>query len=116
VSFWCSATGAAWTWQWRAYPGVWLFIVLLALGMWTWNRAGARAAGRAPRSAHPLFVGGLLVLWLALDWPIGALGAGRYCRIPLSGTTFRTEIEAPASAMFGFEMYSMVVGNPNCAS
>jgi len=76
VSFWCSATGAAWTWQWRAYPGVWLFILLMALGMWAWNRAGARAAGRPQRPAHPLFVGGLLVLWVALDWPIGALGAG----------------------------------------
>ena len=76
MSFWCSATGAAWTWQWRAYPGVWLFILLFALAMWAWNRAGGRAAGRAQRPAHPLFVGGLVVLWLALDWPIGALGAG----------------------------------------
>jgi len=76
MSFWCSATGAAWTWQWRAYPGVWLFIILLAFGMWAWNRAGARAAGHPQRPAHPLFVGGLVVLWLALDWPIGALGAG----------------------------------------
>jgi putative membrane protein len=76
MSFWCSATGAAWTWQWRAYPGVWLFILVLALGMWAWNHAGARTAGRAQRPAHPLFVGGLVVLWLALDWPIGALGAG----------------------------------------
>jgi putative membrane protein len=76
MSFWCSATGAAWTWQWRAYPGVWLFIALLAFGMWAWNRAGARAAGRPQRPVHPLFVGGLVVLWLSLDWPIGALGAG----------------------------------------
>ena len=76
MRWWCSATGAAWTWEWRAYPGVWLFIILLAIGMWAWNRAGARAAGRAPRPVHPLFVAGLIVLWIALDWPIGALGAG----------------------------------------
>ena len=76
MSWWCSATGAAWTWQWRAYPGVWLFIILLAIGMWAWNRAGAREAGHAQRPVHPAFVGGLIVLWLALDWPIGALGAG----------------------------------------
>lgn len=76
MSWWCSATGAAWTWQWRAYPGVWLFIILLAIGMWAWNAAGARAAFAAQRPAHPLFVGGLIVLWIALDWPIGALGAG----------------------------------------
>lgn len=76
MSFWCSATGLPWTWQWRAYPGVWLFILLLAAGMWWWNRAGARRAGIPPRPAHPGFVAGLFVLWLALDWPIGALGAG----------------------------------------
>lgn len=76
MSFWCSATGAAWTWEWRAYPGVWLFIILLAVGMSAWNRAGARASGRPVRPAHPAFVGGLVVLWLSLDWPIGALGAG----------------------------------------
>ena len=55
---------------------MWLFILLLAFGMWAWNRAGARAAGRPQRPVHPLFVGGLIVLWLSLDWPIGALGAG----------------------------------------
>src|SRR5688572_2444643 len=44
--------------------------------MWAWNRAGARAAGRPQRPVHPLFVAGLVVLWLSLDWPIGALGAG----------------------------------------
>jgi len=76
MSFWCSATGEAWTWQWRAYPGVWLFIILLAVGVWAWNRAGARASGRPQPPVHPLFVAGLLVLWLSLDWPIGALGAG----------------------------------------
>jgi putative membrane protein len=76
MSFWCSATGAAWTWQWRAYPGIWLFIILLAVGMWAWNRAGARAAQKPQRPAHPAFVGGLVILWLSLDWPIGALGAG----------------------------------------
>ncbi len=76
MSFWCSATGEAWTWQWRAYPGVWLFILLLAAGVWAWNGAGARAAGRPRPPLHPLFAGGLVVLWLSLDWPIGALGAG----------------------------------------
>jgi cytochrome c oxidase assembly factor CtaG len=76
MSFWCSASGAAWTWQWRGYPGVWLFILLLAFGMWAWNRAGARRVGRPRRPMHPGFLSGLIVLWLALDWPIGALGAG----------------------------------------
>lgn len=76
MQFWCAANGAAWEWTWKAYPGVWLFMILLAVAMLRWNRAGARRAGTTMPPIHPLFVVGLLVLWLALDWPIGALGAG----------------------------------------
>jgi putative membrane protein len=76
MQWWCSAQSTAWTWQWKAYPGVWLFVVLVGVAIWWWNRAGARRAGRSAASLHPACVGGLLVLWLALDWPIGALGAG----------------------------------------
>jgi putative membrane protein len=76
MQFWCAASGAAWTWTWRAYPGVWLFIALLGVFVWRWNRAGARRHGATAPAIHPLFLLGLLVVWLALDWPIGALGAG----------------------------------------
>ena len=81
MSFWCSATGQPWTWEWRAYPGIWLFVLLLAAGMWAWNRAGARAASKHIRPMHPVFLGGLIVLWLSLDWPIGALGAGHLASV-----------------------------------
>lgn len=76
MQFWCSARDTAWTWEWTAYPGVWLFIILLGVGLVRWNRAGARRAGTGASSLHPLSVVGLVLLWLALDWPIGALGAG----------------------------------------
>jgi putative membrane protein len=76
MQFWCSAKDTAWTWEWAAYPGVWLFIIVLGFGLFRWNRAGARAAGLPTPSLHPLAVVGLLLLWIALDWPIGALGAG----------------------------------------
>ncbi len=81
MSFWCSATGQPWTWEWKAYPGVWLFIVLLALGVWSWNRAAARLAGRDAGPVHPAFASGIFVLWLSLDWPIGALGAGHLASV-----------------------------------
>jgi cytochrome c oxidase assembly factor CtaG len=81
VSFWCSATGQPWTWEWRAYPGIWAFVLLLAFGMWYWNAAGARAALKPQRPMHPVFLGGLIVLWLSLDWPIGALGAGHLASV-----------------------------------
>lgn len=76
MQFWCSASSTAWTWTWTAYPGVWAFIALLWFGVARWNRAGARRAGTAAPPMHPAFYGGLIMLWLALDWPIGALGAG----------------------------------------
>lgn len=118
--WWCSAQTAAWEWSWQAYPGVWLFIGLVALGYGALVRrtrsAGAAAAqaaaamapaaatagtvrtdaaagtarsgspaagaasGRGPGATGPArvasFTIGLLCLWSALDWPIGALGAG----------------------------------------
>ena len=76
MQFWCSARNTAWTWEWAPYPGVWLFLALLAWLLVRWNRAGARAAGTAPRPFHPLSLVGLLLLWIALDWPVGALGSG----------------------------------------
>ncbi|HEX6939216.1 MAG TPA: cytochrome c oxidase assembly protein [Longimicrobiales bacterium] len=73
--WWCSAQTAAWEWTWRPYPGVWLFLALLALGYRALLR---RARDRGPVGAARIasFAGGIACLWLALDWPIGALGAG----------------------------------------
>ena len=76
MQWWCSAQSAPWTWQWRPYPGVWLFIILVAWILWRINRAGARSAGSLAAPLHPAAVLGLFLLWLALDWPLGALGAG----------------------------------------
>jgi putative membrane protein len=81
MQWWCSATGDPWTWQWQAYPGVWLFVGLLAY--WYFRTVG-RSDGPTGEgtSARPLarpsawFITGLVSIWLALDWPIGALGAG----------------------------------------
>jgi putative membrane protein len=85
MTWWCSATGEAWTWAWRAYPGVWLFVALLLIWYW-WSvlRPGHRRPLEPPnrRAVEPSgrqtawFLTGLLCIWLALDWPIGALGAG----------------------------------------
>lgn len=66
VRWWCSAVNEPWTGAWRAYPGVWLFTAVVAWA--AWPRHG-RPAGRATSAA------GLALLWLALDWPLGALGA-----------------------------------------
>lgn len=77
MQWWCSAQGAAWDWTWKPYPGVWLFIILIAIGYVRLVRRSTAAGmieGRAWRST--VFGFGLAGLWAALDWPIGALGAG----------------------------------------
>ncbi len=74
MQFWCSAKPTAWTWEWQAIVGVWVFLILFVLGIVAWNRAAARRAGTAVPLVHPFFPIGLVVLWAALDWPIGALG------------------------------------------
>ncbi|MGD2068495.1 MAG: cytochrome c oxidase assembly protein [Gemmatimonadota bacterium] len=99
MQWWCVATGQPWTWEWRAYPGVWLFVGALALFYWLRvarpgggmrpsageGSAGAGGVAAADGDGAPgsrgrgrpwAFYTGLLLLWAALDWPIGALGAG----------------------------------------
>ena len=78
IQWWCAAQSAAWTWSWRAYPGVWLFVFALAAAYVKLLRR-ARALGEEPavlRRHAAYFAAGTLLLWLSLDWPVGALGAG----------------------------------------
>jgi len=71
MQWWCSAQTTAWDWTWQAYPGVWLFVLLIAL---LFARV-QRRTGSSMRDKVRFGIG-LWLLWLALDWPIGALGAG----------------------------------------
>jgi len=76
VQWWCAATGATWSWQWVAYPGVWAFLLTLG-GLYTLLVRSVRAEGGVvPRGKQVSFGVGVLVLWIALDWPVGPLGAG----------------------------------------
>ncbi|MBW3535244.1 MAG: cytochrome c oxidase assembly protein [Gemmatimonadetes bacterium] len=87
MQWWCAAQGVPWTWEWQPYPGVWLFIAALGVGYALLRRGGAARDREAPDAAAmapppgphgspAAFGAGLLVLWIALDWPVGALGAG----------------------------------------
>jgi putative membrane protein len=76
MRWWCAAQSVAWSWSWQPYPGVWLFILsFLAVGLAMRRRAAARGQSVGP-ARTTASVTGLLLLWLALDWPVGALGAG----------------------------------------
>lgn len=77
MQWWCSAQGVAWSWEWQAYPGVWLFILAVALLYTRLRRVAEGSGGAAAARGRPVVYGlGVLALWLALDWPIGALGGG----------------------------------------
>ncbi len=99
MQWWCSAQGTTWTWQWQAYPGVWLFLLAVGAGIVALHRRAARrelAAGRPASAAlHPATVGGLLVLWLSLDWPIGALGAGYLASVHMLQFLLMALVAAP---------------------
>ena len=83
MRWWCSALlGQPWTWQWQAYPGVWIFVLGLgATYAWALLRlpdSGQRTAAERPtlRRDVALFSLGLLALWAGSDWPIGVLASG----------------------------------------
>jgi putative membrane protein len=77
MQWWCSAQGIPWEWSWQAYPGVWIFILLIAIGYWRILRATPITPGEPRRGRRVgVFIAGLIFLWIALDWPLGALGAG----------------------------------------
>jgi len=77
LQWWCSAQTAAWTWSPRPFPGVWLLVALLAAVYLLLRRSAGEPAGEAERSRDRkgkwAWIGGVLCLWIALDWPVGAL-------------------------------------------
>jgi len=75
VSWWCSARGQVWDGSWQAYPGVWIFVVIVGALFWRWRVSSAAAAPAWRRLAFPI---ALVLLELALDWPAGPLGAGYF--------------------------------------
>lgn len=81
MTWWCAARDVAWSWTWQAYPGVWLFIAVIGTGftLLVRRQAPRHAPSGAPawsRGQVAAFSVGLVVLWVATDWPLGALGAG----------------------------------------
>lgn len=77
MQWWCSAQNVAWEWKWQAYPGVWAFVAVIAAAYVMAVRHAGRVARVEARTKHgATFAAGVFLLWVALDWPVGALGAG----------------------------------------
>ena len=73
ITWWCTALEEPWRWQWVAYPGIW---VASALPLIVYFRAIRRHPGPIDRRKAAQFTLGILVFWVASDWPLGTLGAG----------------------------------------
>ncbi len=95
MTWWCSATGIPWTGEWQAYPGVWLFVLSLLGAYWRWGRVSRSDRGRADW----YFGLGLAMVWLALDWPLGALGG--YLASAHTGQFLILAIAAPPFLLLG---------------
>ena len=85
VQWWCSARGAPWDGSWQAYPGVWLFVLVVGAVFWSLRVKRSNRQTVKPSNAETLKPSNLqtlslplslLLLWLTLDWPVGPLGAG----------------------------------------
>jgi putative membrane protein len=75
VTSWCVTITETWSWTFRAYPGIWLSVVLLVV---PYLLAMYRRTGANPDRGRRIgfFLAGVAVYWLATDWPLGTLGAG----------------------------------------
>lgn len=92
ISWWCTALNRPWTWEWVAYPGIWVAaIVPLVLYSRSWR--GHRGPTDWRKVAQ--FVTGVLVFWIATDWPLGALGAGYLASAHMTQFLLYTLVAAP---------------------
>jgi len=74
MRFWCSKLLEPWSWEFRAYPGVWLAVATLVLPyLVAQHRRRGPNPDRARRTAA--WLAGSAILWVASDWPLGLLGA-----------------------------------------
>lgn len=78
MNWWCATQTDPWDWSVTLYPGVWLFMAsLAALYSFSWYRRLQRTPGATLERRRALWFGlGLIILWVASDWPLGPLGAG----------------------------------------
>jgi putative membrane protein len=81
--------------------------MVLALAVWYWRsytRAAREWKGVHPRLRAPRVVAsiaGIALLWIALDWPIGTLGAGYLASVHMV-QFFLIAMIAPALLVFGW--------------
>lgn len=92
ISWWCTALARPWSWEWIPYPGIWAAAIL---PMVFYGRAVRRHDGPTDRRKAAQFIGGMLVFWVASDWPLGPLGAGYLASAHMTQFLLYTLVAAP---------------------
>ncbi len=92
ITWWCTAQEEPWTWNWVAYPGIWIAAILPIV---FYVRAALIHVGPVDRKKLYQFLGGMLVFWVASDWPIGPLGAGYLASAHMIQFLLYTLVAAP---------------------
>ncbi len=92
IVWWCTALFEPWEWQWIPYPGIWLAAILPTV---FYVRAIRRHPGEIDRKRTVQFIAGMIVFWLASDWPLGTLGAGYLASAHMLQFLLYTLVSAP---------------------
>jgi putative membrane protein len=92
MQWWCTALTRPWAWQWIAYPGIWA-AAILPLVLYGWSTR--RHSGETDRRKAALFGAGVLVFWVASDWPLGTLAAGYMASMHMVQFLLYTLVAAP---------------------
>lgn len=78
IGWWPTSSGGPWTWAWQGYLGVWLLVVgAAAFVVVEWRRAARSTSLPDPQARQRQWsaLAGVVLLWLAFDWPMGSLSA-----------------------------------------
>ncbi|HJS71549.1 MAG TPA: cytochrome c oxidase assembly protein [Acidimicrobiia bacterium] len=92
ITWWCTALEEPWTWEWIAYPGIWIASLVPLL---FYASALRRHDGEKDWRKASLFLAGVIVFWLASDWPLGTLGAGYLASAHMVQFLLYTLVSAP---------------------
>ena len=92
ITWWCTALARPWTWEWIPYPGIWAAAIL---PLFFYGRSVKRHAGPTDWKKVAQFVSGLLVFWVASDWPLGTLSAGYLASAHMTQYLLYTLVAAP---------------------
>lgn len=97
MRWWCSQLYEPWSWTPRPYLGVWVVIATLATLRFRALRGRRAITGTLDVTSRQRvwFWGGIFALWLASDWPVGALGAGYLASVHMAQYMLYTFVAAP---------------------